>query len=72
MADEKQPLGTLFGRIAYYKSSDVNNIIDSMDFPQGYYMITQALEYANSSGLFSIQEAEIISKSLRLINNDNK
>lgn len=71
MSDTKQPIGMLFGRISYYKETDIENIISTMEFPQAFYMLSQALEYANSSGLFSLQEAEIASKSLRMMSNNS-
>jgi hypothetical protein len=70
MTDIKPPIGTLFGRVSYYNPNDVGNIIDTMELPQALYMLSQALEYANSSGLFSIQEAEVVSKALRNLNTE--
>lgn len=60
--------GYLFENIGYRNQEDVEKFIDSLDIVQSIYSITQALEMANSKGLFSIQESEIISKSLRIVN----
>jgi hypothetical protein len=39
-----------------------------MNFEQAYYMMIQALEFAHKSRLFTLQESEIVSKSLRIMN----
>lgn len=69
MLNETQPQGYLFENIGYKSKDDVDKFVESLDLVQSLYSISQALEMANSKGLFSIQECEIISKSLRIINN---
>ena len=68
MSEEKQPLGFLFESIAYYNPTDVDKFIDSLSFEQSYYVITKSLEMAFTKNIFSLQESEILSKSLRLLN----
>lgn len=67
--EQKQPIGLLFGSVAYYSPDDINSICDDMNLEQSYFMIIKALEYAHSSNLFSLQESELVSKSLRMMNN---
>jgi hypothetical protein len=68
MSEEKQPLGFLFESIAYYNPSDIDKFIDSLSFEQSHYIITKSLEMAFNKNIFSLQESEILSKSLRLLN----
>jgi hypothetical protein len=68
MEQEKQPIGLLFDSIAYYKPEDITTLSNDLTFEQSFYILTQALEYSYKSGLFSMQEAELVSKSLRILN----
>ena len=68
MSQEKQPLGLLFNSVAYYKPEDIELIIDNLNFEQSFFMLTQALEYAHQHSVYSLQEAELISKSIRILN----
>lgn len=64
---EKAPLGTIFGTIAYYDKNQLCDIVENISFEQSYFYITQALTQSYNSGLFTLQEAEILSKSLRVM-----
>jgi hypothetical protein len=68
MENEKTPINLLFGSIAVYKSEDVDNIIEHMTFEQSLFYVIQSIQYAHNSNLFSLQESELISKSLRILN----
>jgi hypothetical protein len=68
MTQEKQPLGLLFNSVAYYKPEDIELIIDNLNFEQSFYMLIQALEYAHQHSVYSLQESELISKSIRILN----
>jgi hypothetical protein len=61
-------LGLLFGSVGYYNPNDINSICDDMNLEQAYFMIIKALEYSHNSSLFTLQESEIVSKSLRIMN----
>lgn len=67
MEQEKQPTGLLFGSIGYNKPEDVDNLIDNLDMAQSFYIITQSLHYIHESRLLTLQETELVSKSLRLL-----
>ena len=67
MEQEKQPAGLLFGSIGYNKPEDVDNLIDNLDMAQSFYIITQSLHYIHESRLLTLQETELVSKSLRLL-----
>ena len=66
---EKQPIGLLFDSIAFYTSNDINKLCDDMNLEQAYYMMIKALEFAHNARIFSLQESELVSKSLRVMNN---
>jgi hypothetical protein len=65
---EKQPIGLLFDSVAYYTPNDINTLCDDMNFEQAYYMMINALEFAHKSRIFTLQESELVSKSLRVMN----
>jgi hypothetical protein len=65
MSKEKQPMGLLFDSVAYYQPEDIQLLVDNLSYEQSLFMISQALEYAHKNGLYSLQESELISKSLR-------
>jgi len=67
--EQKQPIGLLFDSIAYYTPNDVNTLCDDMNLEQAYFMLIKALEYSHNSNIFTLQESEIVSKSLRIFNN---
>lgn len=65
--ENKTPIGSIFGTIAIYEEKQVSQLIDTMEFEQAYFYITQALQHSFNSGVYSLQESEILSKSLRIL-----
>lgn len=65
--EQKQPIGLLFNSIAYYTLNDVNSLCEDMTIEQAYYMVIKSLEFSHKSGIFSLQESELVSKSLRVM-----
>ena len=66
--EQKQPIGFLFDSVAYYTPNDINSLCDDMTLEQAYFMIIKSLEFAHVQKIFSMQETEIISTSLRILN----
>ena len=62
----------LFDRIQIRNSEDFDNLIDTLTKEQGDYIIKIALEKAFNSGIYSLTESEILSKSLRLKNKNTE
>jgi len=62
----------LFDRIQIQNSEDFDNLIDTLTYEQADYIIKIALEKAFNSGIFSLTESEILSKSLRLKNKNTE
>lgn len=67
MEQEKQPIGLLFDSMAYYEPEDISILTDNLTNEQSFYVITQALEFAYRANLFSLQESELVSKSIRTL-----
>jgi hypothetical protein len=65
MEQEKQPIAYLFEEVAIYKPEDIENLIDNLSDEQSKFMLIKAVQMAYKNGLFSLTEAEIVSKSLR-------
>jgi hypothetical protein len=65
MEQQKQPILYLFEDVAIYKPEDIDNLIDNLSDEQSKFMIIRAVQMAYKNGLFSLTEAEIVSKSLR-------
>jgi hypothetical protein len=59
---------SLFDRITIQSSNDFDNLIDTLNAEQADYITKIALEKAFNSGIFSLSESEILSKSLRILN----
>jgi len=67
MTEQKQPIGYIFESIAIYDQSTVSQFVDNLIPEQAFYVITQAIQMAYSKNIYSLQEAEILSKSLRVL-----
>jgi hypothetical protein len=73
MQEQNQMVGYIFnGAISYYSEEDVSQLIDNMTTEQSFYLITQALNTAQSKGVFNLIEAEIVSKALRILTTPKK
>lgn len=57
----------IFDSIKYNSPTDLQNFIESLDETQSFYILTKASEMAYSRGVFTLQESEILSKSLRIL-----
>ena len=62
----------LFESIKYQSPEDVEKFIESIDTAQSFYVITKALEMAYAKGAYSLQESEILSKSIRILTKNLK
>jgi hypothetical protein len=61
------PVGILFDKIQYNGPEDFEKLISDLNEPQSFYIIQVALEKSYNLGIFTLQEAELLSKSLRMI-----
>ena len=67
MGQEQELFGKLFNSIPLYTESHLDAIMDSMDKEQSIYYLIQAVSHAYHSGVYTIGEAEVISKSIRIV-----
>ena len=67
MTNQEPQVNTIFGSIAYYNENQLNELIDNMNFEQSLFYVIQALDYAYKSGVFTLKESEIVSKSMRVL-----
>ena len=70
--EEQKPLGILFNTLNYYTVDDLNKFIDNLTVEQSIFCLMWCCEYAQGKGILSLEEAEIISKSIRKIRNSEE
>ena len=71
--EQKQELyGKLFNTIPLYNEDHLDAILSTIDKEKSIYFLTQAVNFAFHSGVFSLGESEIISKSIRTLNKIEK
>ncbi len=67
--EEQNLYGQLFGKIPLYNKSHIDSIINTIDENMAVYYLTQAVSHAFDSGIYTLGESEIISKSIRILMN---
>ena len=65
--NNKLPVGQLFDSINYYNIEDLDKFISNLNNEQSLYCLIQSVQYAHSKNLFSLEESEVISKSIRTL-----
>ena len=65
--NNKLPIGQLFDSINYYNIEDLDKFISNLNNEQSLYCLIQSVQYAHSKNLFSFEESEVISKSIRTL-----
>ena len=60
--------GTLFESVSYQSTESLEKFMDSISLEHAMHLIKVSLEYSHSKGLFTMNETEILNRSLRLIN----
>jgi len=59
------PIGSLFGVIHYNTYTDLNSFIANLNREQSLYCLIESVKYSHSKGVFTLEESECISKSIR-------
>ena len=67
MEQQTQPIAYLFEEVEIYNPEDIENLIDGLTEEQAKFMLVRAVQMAYRSGLYSLTESELISKSLRML-----
>ena len=65
--NNKLPIGQLFDSINYYNIEDFDKFVSNLNNEQSLYCLIQAVQYSHSKNLFSLEESEVISKSIRTL-----
>jgi hypothetical protein len=73
----KQPIGSLFDSIDYYNLNDLELFISNINNDQATYCLIQSVHKGFQKGIFTMQEIEVLSKSIRVLttkpnNNEDK
>jgi len=67
---EEQPQSdrnVLLGSISYSNVEDYERFLEKMDINQSIFVLIAGCNYAQSKGILTIEESELISKSIRTI-----
>lgn len=67
---EEQSIGKLFNSINYVSLESLEKFLNELTKEQSLYIITEAIEMSYRLGDFSLQEAEFLSKSIRILNKE--
>jgi hypothetical protein len=70
MSEESGQQNFLFGTINYPSQESLEQFVNSITPEQALYLITQSLEMSHRNGIFNLNEAEVISKSIRVLNKE--
>ena len=63
--------GFIFDTIKYQNNDDLGRFLEKMTPDQALYCLIQAAKCGFTRGVFSIEETEVLSKSIRLITRDS-
>ncbi len=71
---EQQPeiFGKLFESIPLHTEEHLDILLDTMDNDRASYFLIHAVRHAFHSGIYSLGEAEVISKSIRVLSKKEK
>jgi hypothetical protein len=70
--EQQQLFGKLFESIPLQSEEHLDVILNTMDKEHSIYYLIQAVKYAYQSGVYSLGECEVISKSIRLSSKKEK
>jgi len=70
--EEEQLFGKLFESIPIQSEEHLDAILTTMTTEHAIFYLTQAVKYAYQSGIYSLGECEVISKSIRVSNKKEK
>jgi hypothetical protein len=67
ITEKVEIIGNLFETINYSSKEQLNLFIDNMNQDQALYCLKQAILACHNRGVFTLEESEAVSKSLRLL-----
>ena len=57
----------LFGTISYQSDDSLEKFMNSISENQAIYLIKLALQFSHHSGIFNMNETEVLNKSIRVL-----
>lgn len=67
MEEQEKLFGKLFDSVPLVSEEHLNVIQQTMDKEVAIYMLVQAVKYAYHQNIYTLAEAETISKSIRIL-----
>jgi len=68
--EEQEIYGKLFNVIPLMNEGHIGILLDTLNKETAVYYLTHAVNYAYINGIFTLGESEVISKSIRILNNE--
>ena len=65
--ESPKPIGSLFDTINYNNVADLDRFAQNLTSDQSLYCVIQAARAAHKRGTFTMEESEIVSKSIRVL-----
>jgi hypothetical protein len=65
--NNETPINILFGKINIFTVEDLNNFISNLTNEQALYCLIECVRFSHRHNIFSLEETELISKSIRLL-----
>ena len=65
---EENIYGKLFNSVPLLTETHLETLLETLDKERSTYLLIQAVKHAYHSGIYSIGEAEVISKCIRVMN----
>jgi len=72
LKNNTKPIGTLYNSINYASLEDLDRFIDNLNQPQALFCLIEATKMAHNRNIFTIEESELLSKSIRLLKQNNE
>jgi len=63
--EERKPIATLLGSISYENREDYESFLNNLSLEHAAIALISAATYAQSKGVYSLDEAELISKAIK-------
>lgn len=70
--EQKKPFGKLFGVVSLESEEHLEGILQTMNKESSLFFMIQAINHAYRSGVYTLGEAEVISKSIRVVSKEEK
>jgi len=71
LKNRTEPVGTLYNSINYTTLEDLDIFIDNLNENQALFCLIEASKMAHNRNIFTIEEAELLSKSIRILKQFN-